>query len=281
MKLLVSTLIGLSATASFADLNSQLTTSTNNGQVTINANALSVLQGSEATKIDHHLVKREMILRSYGLRVGQQFGYGQQLQYLQSKIEKKNGELNKIFNFKFILSYANENSPAINILPPVLLKAQNFVQNENGQAILISDQHYTLYSQARLVTVVPTWRDYLIHAIPKPQEVTQGFLPHDASEQKVWAKSLEDGWKLGIHQGNEEMEYRINRLSRDYNGMVTYLKLLNEGKVSAPYVAYTHQSVVGNGEAMSVNQNVFRITTQSQLITNPKQWKFLSQEKIK
>jgi defect-in-organelle-trafficking protein DotC len=168
----------------------------------------------------------------------------------------------------------------VNILPPVLLKANNYILDEGGRAIVISKHHYRLYSQAKLVTVVPSWSDYLISSIPAPKPVVKAYLPHNDNEKVVWSSGIQHGWLLGIKQANQEMDYRINRLNRDYNGMITYLKLLDEGKVSAPYIAYTHQSVIGNNEAMSVNQNVYRITSNAKLVVNPKNWKFVSQEKI-
>jgi len=279
-KLIIGSIISAGCATGIANVNSQLTVD-HNGRMSVSANAISTLKKATAQKTDNHTTARSTILRTYGLRVGQQYGFAMQLENLQDKLADASGGLNDIFNFNFILSYANENSPAINILPPVLLKASNYVESHGGQSISISNEHYTLYKQASLVTVVPTWRDYLIKAIPMPQEVTDAFLPHDSLEKSIWSEAIDTGFTLGVKQADEEMNYRINLLDRDFNGMVTYLKLLQAGKVSSPYVAYSHQSVVGNGESMSVNQDMFRITTNSKLITNPNQWKFLSQEKIK
>lgn len=281
-KWIISALVSSICVMGFADnINSQLTTVNKDGSVEINTNALTSLTNAKAQDIDHHQKQRSAILTANGLRVGQQFGFAMELKYLQKKLEKASGALNQIFNFNFILSYANQGSPAVNILPPVLLSAQNYVEGQGQQAISIANDHYTLYRQASLVTVVPSWRDYLIQAIPIPENVPNAYLPHDSDEQTIWRDAVDKGVKLGVQQAVNEMNYRINLLDRDYNGMLTYLRLLDAGKVSSPYIAYTHQSVVGNSQAMSVNQDVYRITSHSKLITNPNRWKFLGQEKIK
>lgn len=280
---LASCVLGASTliVANSAQANEDHAVTFNHGQVVIESNAYPVLAQAYSQGQNQQVSQRAILLKAYALRVGQQYGYAKQLQYLQDAILKQSAALDQIFNFNFILSYANNDSPAINVLPPVLLKAKDFVQDHNGQAISIADVHYTLYTQAQLVTSVPSWRNYLIQAIPKPETLVDGLLPHDSDEQATWQKALYQGWALGIHQGDEEMSYRIRLLNRDYNGMLTYLTLLEAHKVLPPYVAYSKQAIVGDDQAMSVNQSTYRISANAKLVTNPKNnWQFLNQKDL-
>ena len=154
------------------------------------------------------------------------------------------------------------------------------MQQDNLTSITIADVHYVIYRNVRFVTTVPSWRNYLMKEIPKPEVVSDSILPKDANESKAWQQNIDLGWSLGIKQANQEMEYRINQLSRDFNGMVLYLKLYRQGKVNAPVVAYLKQSVVGDGSSMSVNQQIYRLKAQPELITDPKQWKFTPQTSL-
>ena len=240
----------------------------------------NALTDMKAYPVDEHVTRRDTMLKSLGVRSGMQFGYQKQLINLQDKISKQSNYLDQIFNFNFILSYANKNSPAINLLPPVMLIADNYVQSNNSKMVTISKVNYQIFSQASLVSVVPSWKDYLIKEIPQPEAITGNLLPHDSHEQVVWKDAIKLGWKLGIKQANQEMDYRINSLNRDYNGMLLYVKLLQLGKVVSPYVAYSHQSVVGDKENMSVNQNIYRITNDSALVLNPNKWKFQTESSI-
>ncbi|MBK2125657.1 type IV secretory system conjugative DNA transfer family protein [Fangia hongkongensis] len=276
------------ATNTYAD-SSNITRQTvdyTQGQINVSNNAfntLSYAMAEESSSERNHITQRLMMLKSIALRVGQQYGYAKQLEHLQHQINNKSASLDQIFNFNFILSYANYNRPAINILPPVILKANRYIDQSNQRGIdtiSISDVHYSIYSNARFVTTVPSWRDYLIKEIPAPEVVSDRILPKDANESLAWQSNLKLGWKLGIQQANQEMEYRINQLSRDYNGMILYLKLYKQGKVNAPDVAYMKQSVVGDNDSMSVNQQIYRLTAQSTLVTNPNQWKFTPQKTL-
>lgn len=279
---------------SYADTSNitQETLTYDQGQLSINNNAFSTLSHAMAgdkSSQTTHVTQRLMILKSIALRVGQQYGYAKQLEYLQQQINGKSSSLDQVFNFNFVLSYANQDSPAINIVPPVILKASNYIDQETRtgkkdkkgvESISIADVHYTIYQNAYFVTTVPSWRDYLIKEIPAPQVVSDAILPKDQSESSAWQSNLDLGWKLGIKQANQEMDYRINQLSRDFNGMILYLKLYKQGKVNAPMVAYMKQSVVGNDDSMSVNQQIYRLTSKSALITNPNKWKFTPQQTL-
>ncbi|WP_203249726.1 type IV secretory system conjugative DNA transfer family protein [Cysteiniphilum marinum] len=259
------------------------TVSYTQGQVEINDNAfnsLSYAKASDSTAQNNHTTMRLMALKSIALRIGQQYGYAKQLQYLQDQITSKAPSLDQVFNFNFILSYANRDSPAINIVPPVILKASDFVQQDNLASITIADVHYVIYRNVQIVTTVPSWRDYLIKAIAVPEVVSDSILPKDDNESQAWQQNIQLGWQLGIKQANQEMTYRINQLSRDFNGMVLYLMLYRQGKVNAPDVAYLKQSVVGDGSSMSVNQQVYRLKTQSEFISDPTQWSFTPQTSL-
>ncbi|WP_203368670.1 type IV secretory system conjugative DNA transfer family protein [Cysteiniphilum marinum] len=244
------------------------------GQVSVNRIAYSVLEKAKAQGRFRENSIRDKLVYSYGLRVGQQYGYAEQLQQLQNKINDKGTTLDQIFNFNAILALTNTNQLATNLVPPVLLKAKDYVSNPNANTIEIAEHYYEIYAQAYLTERVPTWRNYLIQGIPRPQKIPDSYLPKDSHEQAVWQKALSQGWALGIEQADREMLYRINRLSRDYNGMITYLILYAKNKVNAPLVAYARQSVVGSGDALSVNADRYQITSKAALVVNPTAWQF-------
>ncbi|WP_440993626.1 type IV secretory system conjugative DNA transfer family protein [Cysteiniphilum litorale] len=252
-----------------------------NGQTQISGNAYSVMLNASASGAQENLPSaRDMGIKSNALRSGQQYGYADQLQYLQKHILKEGNALDKIFNFTWLLSYASDGSPVVNVLPPVILKSNNYVQGDyQGKSISISDQYYQLYANARLVTAVPSWRSYLIHPVSAPEKIASWLLPHDSSEQAVWKEAFNTGWGLGVKQANQEMNYRISLLNRDFNGMLTYLHLYAEDKVSSPFIAYSQNSVSANNSKtkMSVNNHVYRITTPAQLNSDPNDWIFKPQ----
>ena len=65
----------------------------------------------------------------------------------------------------------------------------------------------------------------------------------------------------------------LNHLKRDMIGIILYRKLLAEHIVSAPFVAKAKLGVTGNATQLRINDEILRITAQSQLQPNPMKWR--------
>src|SRR3546814_7794007 len=61
------------------------------------------------------------------------------------------------------------------------------------------------------------------------------------------ALPISDGWKMGVKQARDIFQSDLNRLERDYTGMIRYKVLLEQGKVSAPVIAEGAMGVTGSG----------------------------------
>ena len=249
-----------------------------NGKTEIRPEAYHKLLNATASDKKEMPSHRDVALQNNALRVSQQYGYADQLHFLQKTLEATHTSLSQIFNFQWLLGYVSHDAPVVNLLPPVILASKNYVQGDTGTVITISDQYYQLYAPARLATIVPSWRDYLLYPIPLPEELPTWLLPHNKKEQSLWKITFQQGWQLGVKQANEEMRYRINRLNRDFNGMLTYLCLYEENKVSSPFVAYSQNTIEGDHTAMSVNNKVYRITIPAKLNKDVNHWRFQPQD---
>ncbi len=65
----------------------------------------------------------------------------------------------------------------------------------------------------------------------------------------------------------------LERLERDFNGMVRYKSLLEQNKVSAPVVSDARLGTTGTGQDMRVNDRAIRITRDPSLkVDAPKDW---------
>ena len=61
-------------------------------------------------------------------------------------------------------------------------------------------------------------------------------------------------------------------MTRDMIGMILYRKLLAENMVSPPFVAKAQLGVTGDATQLRINDQVLRITAQSELQPDSKQW---------
>jgi len=173
--------------------------------------------------------------------------------------------LDQVFDFNQLL--VNQN-----VLPPVLVQSDDSVHLQDGNAIRLASKTYKIVQPAQFVTASPTWRSYLWMNYTKPDMPDQTLLPQDENEAQVWNKYIKIGWQNGLEQANSIFSSNLNRLKRDYTGIVLYRKLLAQGIVSAPYVAKADLGVTGDENEVRINDRVLRITEGSKLQPDAKKW---------
>lgn len=184
---------------------------------------------------------------------------------IDMSLEKNAGELNQVFDFNQLLLKDN-------VLPPVLVESDNSLNLASDDSIRLAAKTYKIISPARFVTTAPSWRSYLWMSYAKPPVPDRTLLPKNKAEAEVWNGFIREGWQNGIQQANSIFSANLNRLRRDYNGMVLYRKMLAQDMVSAPYVAKADLGVTGDSKEMRVDDRILRITSHSELQTDSSKW---------
>ncbi|MFN7096542.1 MAG: type IV secretion system DotC family protein [Gammaproteobacteria bacterium] len=209
---------------------------------------------------------RLQALKDTALSVGAQGALAARSKDIDAMLAKDSRYLDRVFNFNALM-LPND------VLPPVLLEGDNTENLADSTTIRISDKMYTIAQQAKFVSVPPTWHDYLWMSFPKPDAPDMSMLPKNKSEIAVWQKGIALGWKQGSEQANNIFADNVARLKRDYNGMILYHELVDQNMISVPFVASTNLGVTGGGNAMSVNDQVQRLTNLPTLNPNSQYWK--------
>lgn len=204
-------------------------------------------------------------LKDVATSLGAQSGLHWRSEQINSQLTEKSKTLDQTYDFEQLLLPHN-------VLPPVLSEAHQTLNLDGPDTIRLADVTYEIESQAKFVTTVPTWRDYLWMDYPKPPKPDSGILPHNSKEIDIWRKATEEGWNKGIEQANQIYSDNLSRLERDYKGMVLYRTLRAQNIVSAPFVSRTELGVTGGGESMNVNDQVLRITALPALEPNSTRW---------
>lgn len=181
-------------------------------------------------------------------------------------LKNESRQLDRIFNFNAMLLPNN-------VLPPVLSEEVNTLTLDNDNTIRLSDRDYQIVAPARFVTAAPTWRDYLWMPYKKPDSANHTLLPKNEIEKNIWNKYVKIGWKAGLDQANDIFSSNLNRLVRDFNGLVLYRKLYAQHIVSAPFVSQADLGITGGGDKLRINDRVLRIAAISELNPNSKQWR--------
>jgi len=224
----------------------------------------SVVKKPEASDEGHF---RKQLVRDTALSVGARSGLVWRAKQINASVVNRANYLDKIFNFRALV--LNDN-----VLPPVLVESRDAVNLDNPHELPISDRHYIIAKQARFVTAPPVWQDYLVMNEKKPDMPDATLLPKedDEEEQAIWAEYTAVGWLRGIDQANVIFAENLNRIRRDYQGMLRYRVLLAQNMISAPEVSARALGITGGGDQMSINDRTLIIKSLPALKADTKQW---------
>lgn len=208
---------------------------------------------------------RETAIKETAGSIGAQAGLAWRTRELNDLLTKNSHQLDEIFNFNAILL-------SHNVLPPVLVEERDSLTLDDSETIRLASRDYQILFPARFVTAAPTWRDYIFLVYKKPDIPNYSLLPKSDIERTLWNKYIKIGWQNGIDQANQIFNSNLNRLKRDFGGMILYRKLYAQKIVSAPFVAQADLGITGGGNSMRINDRVLRITAISELDPNSKHW---------
>jgi len=209
---------------------------------------------------------RMSAIRDTALSVGARGGLAGRAKELQTSLEKRSRVLDRIFNFQALMLDDH-------VLPPVLIEGRQTLNVANDTNIRISDRMYVIESQARFVTMPPTWRDYLWLQYDEPELPDRSLLPKNEDERSVWKTYVQEGWQAGRLQADNIYTENLGRLKRDMEGMLRYRTLLAQNMVSPPFVAKTDLGVTSGANDMSVNDIVYKITALPDFQVDSRRWK--------
>lgn len=206
-------------------------------------------------------------LKSVALSFGTQAGYARRTYEIREQVQSRSNVLDRVYDFQGVMLDRN-------VLPPVLVEFTNTLSLAGEDALRLSDHTYRISSQARFVSAVPSWREYLLTSVVSStgaQDLT--LVPRDENEKRFWEAQVRAGWQAGVQQADQVFAVQLARLDRDFKGMVLYRHLLSLNMVSKPFVAESNMGVTGDGSQIAINDRVLRITALPQLEMRAEEWR--------
>lgn len=209
---------------------------------------------------------RVQALRDTALSIGARGGLSWRTKIIHATLSKNEKHLDRIFNFYALLVEEN-------VLPPVLIEARNALSITGSDIIRVADRNYKIIHQAKFVTNPPNWREFLWKIFEQPEIPDKSLLPKNKVEQDIWNKYIDQGWIEGVNQADIIFKENLNILTRDFNGMILYRKLLAQQMVTPPFVSSIELGITGDRNNLAVNDRIFKITAFPSLQTDGTQWK--------
>ncbi len=202
-------------------------------------------------------------MRDAALSYGARAGLAWESRAINRMLQAKAPEVTRTYDFGRALIKGPGNSV---ILPPVISQANEaWETSEAGKTLRVADTVYEIVEPTKFAAVAPQWQSYLIRTYKSPELPPDVLLPRDGSERDQWRRWVTEGWQEGQRQAQETFKLDLERLHRDFTGMIRYKALLEQGKVSAPVVADAKLGNTGTGTDMRVNDRAIRITQDPKL----------------
>ena len=228
-----------------------------------------------ATKDEPNKPTRMQAMRETAISLGARGGLYTRAQELKRQLEARSKVLDRI-DFGPLLLTTPEGR---NIVPAVIVKEDGVLAvEEAGRVFRVASQTYRIARQARFTAAIPTWRSYLLmDQYTRPERPPMPLLPATNEERALWRDWVTAGWSKGIAQADDIFELQMQRLRRDYVGMVRYRLMVSYGMIVEPKIERSHMPVAGGGDKMSIDDTILEIKVSPQLNQNSVNWKAFPQ----
>lgn len=209
---------------------------------------------------------RERAILQAAESFGSQAGYCAGVAQWNAWAHRHSGVLNRAYDFASLLVDGGR------VLPPVILEDNDsYLQQGRGLAITAQTTWHIL-RYGKIVSVAPTWRDYLLQSCAPPLKPNTVLLPKTAADRAAWKAGIQKGWKMGESAARQGFKLGLHRATRDFAGMLRFWLLHKRGVMSAPMLSTGTVSMRVDGRTLSVGERIFRLTGVGNF-KDPKDWK--------
>ena len=209
-------------------------------------------------------------MQEAALAYGAQAGLAYTTRSINKTLMARAGELSKTYDFARVMIQGPDN---VMVVPPVISEAQDAWEvSDAGQTLRVADKVYEIVENEQFTAVAPVWQTYLIMNFDEAEMPPAMLLPRSDAEKAEWKRWVADGWQKGEEQAQANLQANLDRLTRDFTGMVRFKKLAEEKLVNTPRIAAANLGTTGTGQDMRQNDRAVKITSPATLNVNSRDW---------
>ncbi len=248
----------LPLTASWAEVSARPTTQ-----------SLPTLGQAEHPKASQNRARRralrEAAQKKAALSWGAQAGYAKRTEIRNRWLRRHAEVLDRIFTFRPFVD-----GDGHVLLPSVSSGRRGFALSDYRTAgsMLVN---YRIHEPARVVSIPPTFRDYLILAPGVPKKVNPLLFPKNSREKKAWKKWTDEGWQTGVQLSDRAFLIGTRRLVRAVEGRIRFMELAMTGQIEEPVWARSPATTLRTGKVLEIGDTVLRITRPARF-TSAEHW---------
>ena len=216
-----------------------------------NRSAVENAQDSSANEAQKARMKA---LYDTAFKVGVTSGMAWQIENINSVVKSMSRDLDLIYDFNALMIGQRT-------VPAVITEARDVYNQDGDYAVRLSGGVYKIDRQARFSSVSPSWREYLSFSKGRAADVDELLAAKSDEDRALWRDVVKKGWDQGVEQANIMLTQGMDRLNRDYTGMIRFHRFVIEGKVSLPVIASEDVALTQSGSTLVVDETLLRLTT--------------------
>lgn len=197
--------------------------------------------------------------------LGSQAGMAARTREIQAALLNRARDYDRVFDFSRLMLEPG-------FMPPVITEGRDAYHQPNDYEARASDRIYKIERPARLVSAPPTWRTYLLSPSTPAVRPDSSVLPKTKEEKSAWDAWAQRGWDEGARLADQNFEANLARLRQDFEGMLRFKMLYEQGLVTKPNLARSTLGVTGGGDEMAINDRIIRVTNPAALDANTDNW---------
>jgi defect-in-organelle-trafficking protein DotC len=209
---------------------------------------------------------REDSVYNEAIKVGIQSALYKVLFEFKKSLGKIEIDFKKLFDFNELM-LANGL-----VKPPVILESSSKINKESDHKLRTSYSSYLIYSQAEVALRAPSYIDYLNFEPIKPKTPETLLLPTTSEERKLWRDGIQEGWILGLRQGNLIIKEGLASLIRDFVGMHRFHLMFDSGIISMPSIEKIEIGTTTDGTNLNIGESTFKIAILPEFNSNTQLW---------
>lgn len=212
---------------------------------------------------------RARLMSEAACSIGARGGLSARADAIRRSLDARASELDRAYPFQTVMLSGM-------VMPPVISEALRSVRQDDGQTVRFAGAIYRIIAPEHLVTVAPTWRDYLYEGLTVEGKIElphASLLPKSSDDKAVWQQSVKACWAKGVDQANSIFSLNLAHLTQDFSGMLRYKLLSVKGMVSDPRYSVERHPTAGNGRELIVDDQTYRITAGSRFQLEDRKWK--------
>ncbi len=188
-------------------------------------------------------------------------------------LERYAPQLHGVYRFRDLMIRA----AGFMVQPPVLAETRDaFILARDHSSAASAGRVVKILSPERIVSAVPTWRDFLERDWPEPAPPAAILFPGTAEERELWEAWVREGWESGALLADEIFSDDLARLNAIFGGIILWHRLEIAGMVTAPDVATASIAATGTGTTLRIAERFVSIDQAARLVADPAAWQVVS-----